>query len=135
MDHRCRAAVLFADLDGFKAINDSAGHAVGDTVLELAAERLEHALRSNDIIARIGGDEFAILIDVADRREAHEIIRHVERVMADPFRVGDRQFTLGVTLGASFYPDDGTDAKSLLRISDTRMYRGKAAKRFPQRNR
>jgi diguanylate cyclase (GGDEF)-like protein len=127
--NRRPAAVLFADLDGFKAINDGAGHVVGDTVLELAAERLQHALRSNDVLARIGGDEFAVLIDMAHRSEVYEIIRHVERVMADPFRVGDRQFMLGITVGASFYPDDATDAKALLCISDSRMYREKAAKR------
>lgn len=129
------AAVLFADLDGFKAINDTAGHVTGDTVLELAAERLQHALRSNDVIARMGGDEFAILIDgMDDPNEAREIVRHIERVIANPFRVGGRQFTLGVTVGVSFYPSDATDAKSLLHVSDARMYREKSAKKtFPQR--
>jgi diguanylate cyclase (GGDEF)-like protein len=123
-------AVLFADLDGFKSVNDTAGHGTGDSVLELAAERLQHALRSNDIIARIGGDEFAILVDdLSDPDQTHEIVRHIERVIADPFRIGDRHFELGVTVGVSFYPNDGRDAKSLLRVSDTRMYSQKAAKR------
>lgn len=124
-------AVLFADLDGFKAVNDTAGHVTGDAVLQLAAERLQRALRANDVIARIGGDEFAIIIDRVDNeREAHEVAQHIERAIADPFSVGDRHFTIGVTVGVSFYPSDATDAKTLLRISDSRMYREKAAKRF-----
>jgi diguanylate cyclase (GGDEF)-like protein len=127
--HSRHAAVLFADLDGFKAINDSAGHVTGDAVLELAAERLQHALRSNDTIARIGGDEFAILVEDVDTEDrAREIVRHIERVIADPFRVGDHQFELGVTVGVSFYPNDGADAKSLLRVSDARMYSEKSVK-------
>lgn len=123
-------AVLFADLDGFKQVNDTAGHAIGDAVLELAAERLRRALRSGDVIARIGGDEFAILIDrLEDYGEAPAIAAQIEHVIAHPFSVGDRRFTLGITLGASFYPRDATDAKTLLRLSDARMYREKAAKR------
>jgi diguanylate cyclase (GGDEF)-like protein len=124
------AAVLFADLDGFKAINDTAGHATGDVVLELAAQRLQRALRSKDVLARIGGDEFVILIDgLGNRNEAHEIVKHIESAIAHPFHVADRQFMLGVTVGVSFYPDDATNGEALLRVSDARMYRKKAAKR------
>lgn len=128
-DHR-PVAVLFADLDGFKAVNDTAGHITGDAVLQAAAERLRRALRSHDVIARIGGDEFAILIDcLHDYEEAHAIAEQIQRAIAQPFSIGHQVFSLGVTVGVSFYPRDAVDARSLLRVSDARMYREKAAKR------
>lgn len=125
-----RIAVLFADLDGFKAVNDTSGHAAGDAVLTHAAERLRHVVRSHDVLARIGGDEFAVLLhDFNDKGEVEIIGRHIENAIAQPFHVGDRRFNLGITIGTSFYPDDGRDAETLLRLSDAKMYRLKNAKR------
>jgi diguanylate cyclase (GGDEF)-like protein len=116
-------AVLFADLDGFKAVNDTAGHNAGDTVLVLAAERLSHAVRGNDVVARIGGDEFAVLLHHAgDRAEVDAIMEKIEQAFSHPFALGDRRFSVGITVGMSRYPEDGEEAEVLLRVSDTRMY-------------
>ena len=122
--------VLFADLDGFKEVNDRAGHIAGDRVLVLAAERLRHTIRTNDLLARIGGDEFAILIaHLHDRSEAETLALKAESQFADPFRVEGQEFHLGVTIGVSIAPDDGLDPHALLGIADERMYRLKQGKR------
>lgn len=121
-------AVIFGDLDGFKAVNDSVGHSTGDLVLRLAAERLLHAVRAKDLVARIGGDEFAILIQhLSDG--IHRPIETIEAEFRDPFHVQGRSFSVGITLGASFAPADGVIPEELLRIADERMYRAKQAKR------
>lgn len=121
-------AVLFADLDRFKAVNDTAGHTTGDEVLRLAADRLQHAVRSNDLVGRIGGDEFAILIrELGDG--AHRPIETIEAEFRDPFQVRGRLFDVGITIGVSVSPQDSRDPEELLRIADERMYRAKAAKR------
>lgn len=122
--------VLFADLDGFKTVNDTAGHVVGDRVLVLAAERLRHAIRANDVLARIGGDEFAILIKhLPEQSEADALAQKIQSQFHNPFSVGEVEFKLGVTLGVSIAPQDGRDPEALLRTADARMYRRKEAKR------
>ena len=124
------AGVLFADLDGFKDVNDRAGHIAGDRVLVLAAERLRHAIRTDDVLARIGGDEFAILIGrLHDRSEAETLASKIESQFSDPFRVEGQEFHLGVTIGVSIAPQDGLDPHVLLGIADERMYRLKQGKR------
>lgn len=123
-------AVLFCDLDGFKTVNDTRGHLAGDQVLRLAAERLMNAVRANDTVARIGGDEFAILAErVHDGEEALRMAEKVEQAFIDPFHVHDDRHVIGVTIGVSLYPEDGTRAETLLHIADARMYRRKHAKR------
>ncbi len=122
--------VLFADLDGFKSVNDTAGHVIGDRVLVLAAERLRHAIRANDVLARIGGDEFAILIKhLPEQSEADALAQKIQAQFVNPFSVGEVEFKLGVTLGVSIAPQDGRDPDALLRTADARMYRRKQAKR------
>jgi diguanylate cyclase (GGDEF)-like protein len=122
--------ILFADLDGFKAVNDTAGHITGDRVLVLVAERLRHAVRADDILARIGGDEFAILIDqLPNSSEAETLAEKLEAQFVNPFHVDGTQFRIGVTVGVSIAPPDGVDAESLLRVADARMYRRKEEKR------
>lgn len=126
---REHVGVLFADLDGFKHVNDVAGHVVGDRVLVLAAERLRHAIRANDVLARIGGDEFAILIDhLPEQSEAAVLAQKIQAQFENPFSVGNEEFHIGVTLGVSFAPQDGRDPEELLRTADSRMYRNKEAK-------
>lgn len=130
-DRDAKLAVLFADLDGFKTINDTHGHAIGDKALALAARRLAHGLRFGDIIARIGGDEFGIIVrEVHTRSEALRVAEAVESTFQAPFRIDDMKASiLGVTVGTSLFPDDARDAETLLIQSDAAMYARKRAKR------
>ena len=127
---RATLAVLFADLDGFKAINDLHGHAIGDQILVLAARRLSHALRTEDIIARIGGDEFALIVrNVHGRSDVARVCETLESAFRAPFHCGDVDSVIGITIGFSMYPDDALDAQGLLLHSDAAMYARKRSKR------
>ncbi len=122
--------VLFADLDGFKGVNDTHGHSVGDEILALAAQRLAHALRAEDLIGRVGGDEFAVILHrVKSRVEVQAIADEVERAFAEPFSLDTIGAELGVTVGLAVAPDDGDDAATLLDRADAAMYARKRAKR------
>ena len=132
IDHRGdeHVALFFCDLDGFKNINDTQGHATGDEVLRMAASRLVHTVRAIDIVARLGGDEFAVLaLNVRDADEAMHMGSTIELAFANPFQTGNACYTVGITVGIAMLPQDGTDAETLLRIADARMYRNKQAKR------
>ncbi|MGH7708929.1 MAG: diguanylate cyclase domain-containing protein [Vulcanimicrobiaceae bacterium] len=127
-----KLAIFFCDLDGFKLVNDGYGHAVGDIVLTLAANRLINAIRATDAVARIGGDEFAIVVEpIRDRREARAIAGKIERAFAAPFDIGDARVSIGITLGLGLYPDDGLHVGELLAHADAEMYRSKRRKREP----
>jgi diguanylate cyclase (GGDEF)-like protein len=124
--HASPLALLFVDLDHFKVVNDSLGHAAGDEVLVQAAERLRRALRPADTIARFGGDEFVILCeDAAGRAEAEEIAGRISVALARPFKVGDQEVVLTASTGIVIANDTHTDAGALLRDADTAMYRAK----------
>ncbi|MBV8245392.1 MAG: GGDEF domain-containing protein [Candidatus Eremiobacteraeota bacterium] len=126
-----RCAVLFADLDGFKPVNDRFGHDTGDRILIMAAERLTRAVRSEDMVSRIGGDEFAaILKDVETRDEAEKIAEKMERIFETPFSYAGNAHEVGITVGVSIYPDDAGTPLDLLRDADARMYARKRAKRL-----
>lgn len=123
-------AMLFCDLDGFKQVNDTSGHIAGDELLRLAAGRLVNAVRAIDTVARLGGDEFGILAErVHDADEALQMARNIERAFIEPFHLQNERYTVGITVGISLFPDDGTRPEALLRIADARMYRAKNAKR------
>ena len=124
-------ALVFSDLDDFKRVNDSYGHAVGDELLQSVAERLRACLRDSDTVARLGGDEFIVIL------EAVENTAHVERLterialsLSRPYEVGDRVINLGTSLGVGFYPRDGEDVDTLLANADSAMYEGKRGKQF-----
>ena len=124
--HAGHVAVMFIDLDRFKNINDSYGHPFGDTLLSAVARRIAGCVREEDTVARIGGDEFAVLLD--DVPSSSEAIRVVEKLMeafsgATP--CGDRELFVTVSVGVSLFPQDGDDARELLRNADTAMYRAK----------
>jgi diguanylate cyclase (GGDEF)-like protein/PAS domain S-box-containing protein len=121
-------AVLFLDLDGFKAVNDGWGHAQGDALLRDVAGRLAGALRTGDTVARIGGDEFTVLIPELPHEEgAAEVSRKILRELERTFRVGDSEYRVTASIGIALYPRDGEDAETLLKNADAAMYRAKLA--------
>lgn len=124
--HGTRLALLFLDLDNFKPINDTFGHAVGDGVLKLAAQRLAAAVRDADTVSRHGGDEFLILLnDVADASTAGLVGEHLRDALAAPSCVGEQMFRLTASIGISLYPDDAEDAETLIDLADAAMCRAK----------
>jgi diguanylate cyclase (GGDEF)-like protein len=124
-------AVMFLDLDRFKEINDSLGHAVGNDLLKSVVKRLQGSLREQDTLARFGGDEFTFLFvdgGAKDERTAALAERLLDR-FSDPFNVGGRQLTVKASIGVAVYPHDGEDAETLLKHADTAMYQAKSAGR------
>ena len=121
-----RVAVLFADLDGFTAVNDSAGHAAGDQVLAQAARRMRATLQVDDTVARWGGDEFAVLVE--NPPDAQTVVDLAERLLrvlsAEPYRVGSRGILLTASVGVALI-EDGLDAAELIRNGDLAMARAK----------
>ncbi|SEJ15753.1 putative bifunctional diguanylate cyclase/phosphodiesterase [Paraburkholderia diazotrophica] len=121
-----KLAVLFVDLDGFKKVNDIAGHEAGDALLRSVAERLSACVRSEDTLARVGGDEFVIVTgDYADASFLTALAQRVLDTIAQPFAVGANEYYLGASIGISLFPDDGHDAPTLMRNADSAMYDAK----------
>ncbi|WP_370051830.1 EAL domain-containing protein [Neptunomonas sp.] len=119
-------AILFIDLDRFKIINDSSGHQIGDNVLKVIAKRLTNALRKQDTIARIGGDEFVALLEGIDSPlSAGKIAQGLIQQLSQPVEVGSQSFKLGGSVGISIYPNDGMTSDDLLRQADIAMYDAK----------
>ena len=124
------AALIFIDLDHFKDINDTLGHAAGDELLVLVADRLRKATRSTDLVARIGGDEFLILVSSHDiLAEVSEVRLRVLHSIAEPTLLRGTEVRVTPTMGVSLFPRDGTDLETLLRKADLAMYSGKQAGR------
>lgn len=125
-----RVAALFLDLDDFKNVNDSFGHAAGDRLLVQVAGRLRAALRADDTLARMGGDEFAILL--ADLESADEAVSVAEKLLAalgKPYQLENHEVLSGGSIGLAFFPDDTQDSDSLLRYADMAMYQAKQSGR------
>ncbi|MDO9286715.1 MAG: diguanylate cyclase [Aquabacterium sp.] len=121
-----RLALLFLDLDDFKTVNDTLGHAVGDEVLQQVAQRLCGALREADTVSRHGGDEFLLLLgEVSQRADVARVAGHLQQVLAAPCHAGGQALCLTASIGISLYPDDGEDANSLINRADAAMYRAK----------
>jgi diguanylate cyclase (GGDEF)-like protein len=119
-------AVLFIDLDGFKTINDTHGHDVGDELLIKVAEKLKSCVRQSDTVVRFGGDEFVLLLTgLHNRSEAAYIAEKVIKLMQQPFDLSAECVNIGCSIGISMYPDDGENDTELLKIADTLMYRVK----------
>ncbi len=119
-------AVLFLDLDDFKAVNDSFGHAFGDRVLVDLARSLRGCVRAGDTVARLGGDEFVVLLDpVGGADDAARVAAKLRDSMRLPIRVDGRQAWLTASIGISVYPGDGTSADALMSSADAAMYRDK----------
>jgi len=137
---QCAAGVLFIDLDNFKLINDSFGHAAGDELLRAVAGRLQRATRTADVVARQGGDEFLVLLaDIEPngneddpeyaRKAAAVVARKIRRTLLAPFVVSGVEIFVSASIGVSLFPDDAPDSETLLKHADTAMYRAKDAGR------
>ncbi|MFG6158763.1 diguanylate cyclase domain-containing protein [Halomonas sp. 1390] len=124
-----RLAVVFIDLDGFKAINDTHGHHVGDRLLVALAERMQGELRASDTLARLGGDEFvAVLLDLASDEEGERVLERLLAATAAPVEIAGHRLEVSASLGVAYYDGaDGSEADLLLRYADQAMYRAKEA--------
>jgi diguanylate cyclase (GGDEF)-like protein/PAS domain S-box-containing protein len=121
-------AVLFLDLDGFKAINDSLGHMAGDQLLIQISRRLKTCLRTTDTIARLGGDEFTILLeDLTDERESLRVVERLQKELALPFRLGGSDIQVTASIGLTWSNPKHDGPEEILRDADTAMYRAKSA--------
>ncbi len=121
-------ALIYLDLDSFKEINDTLGHAAGDEVLQHVASRISSVVRRTDTVARIGGDEFVIVLSsICGRGEAERLAQAVAAAISAPLQLGGRPLSIAVSFGISLYPLDGDNADSLLRVADECMYRMKLA--------
>ncbi len=121
-----RVAVMFVNLDFFKQVNDTLGHAVGDHLLQLVAERMRLCVRETDTIARLGGDEFVILLmDIDEISPASIVAEKLIAQMSEPFVIEGNEIHIGASVGITIFPDDGRDVNTLFRNADLAMYRAK----------
>jgi diguanylate cyclase (GGDEF)-like protein/PAS domain S-box-containing protein len=124
--HGTKGAVLFLDLDGFKHINDSLGHPVGDKLLQSIAGRLVDCLRGSDTVSRQGGDEFVVLLSEVEHAEDAAILaRRILQSVSDPHLIDKHDLHITTSIGVSVYPDDGLDAETIVKNADTAMYQAK----------
>ena len=120
--------VLFIDIDDFKAFNDAHGHEFGDLLLRAFARRLVEGVRSTDTVARIGGDEFVVILEGLDQPDGATVVaRNLRRTLARPMSVARRRLKITASIGIGFHPGNGTDAEALLRAADYAMYLAKKA--------
>jgi diguanylate cyclase (GGDEF)-like protein/PAS domain S-box-containing protein len=124
--HAKKVAVLFLDLDGFKHINDSLGHPIGDKLLQSIASRLVHCVRGSDTVSRQGGDEFVVLLSEVEHSEDAAIAaRKMLQTVAEPHSIDQHDLHVTTSIGLSVFPDDGHDAETLIKNADTAMYQAK----------
>ena len=119
---------MIFDLDRFKAVNDTLGHAAGDALLVEASQRVQGLLEENDLVARLGGDEFSI-IQQADRdalAKANRLAHQLVEVLQEPFAIDGHDVSIGVSVGIALAPRDGTSSHTLLRSADVALYTAKA---------
>lgn len=128
--HQHQVALMYLDLDAFKPINDSLGHALGDHLLQSVAGRLSGCIRDTDTVCRQGGDEFVVLLNEIEKpQDAARIAEKILAALAEPYRIGNHELRITTSIGISLYPDDGTDAPTLLHNADTAMYHSKKSGR------
>jgi diguanylate cyclase (GGDEF)-like protein len=124
--HKNKVAVLFLDIDGFKHVNDSLGHPIGDKLLQSIAKRLVDCVRSSDTVSRQGGDEFVVLLsEVQHLEDAAVTARRMLEAVAEAHSIDQHDLHVTTSIGLSVYPDDGKDAETLIKNADTAMYQAK----------
>jgi diguanylate cyclase (GGDEF)-like protein/PAS domain S-box-containing protein len=124
-----RMAVLFVDIDNFKQVNDSLGHAAGDLLLQKLASRLRHCLREEDTVARLGGDEFVVLLEEVEAQEDASVVADkIRSAVREPVNVGSLVLMTRASIGVALYPEHGVDTEQLLKHADEAMYLDKKAK-------
>ncbi|MHC4182175.1 MAG: diguanylate cyclase domain-containing protein [Planctomycetota bacterium] len=124
--HATKIAVLFVDLDKFKYVNDTMGHPRGDLLLVHVARRLVECIRESDIIARIGGDEFVVMLDaIKSEHDAAKVAQKILEAMSKGFMMEDHEHLASTSIGISLYPTDGSDVETLIRNADSAMYTAK----------
>ncbi|QLC74230.1 EAL domain-containing protein [Pseudomonas sp. LPB0260] len=131
-EHRQRGtplAVMFLDIDHFKRINDSLGHAAGDEMLRVFAERIRGVLRGNDVIARFGGDEFCVIASLIDNDEARHLAQRVMQRIKEPVVLAGRSMVMSTSIGISLFPKDGESCEELLKHADLALYQSKGSGR------
>jgi diguanylate cyclase (GGDEF)-like protein len=122
------AALLFFDLDKFKSVNDTLGHEAGDTLLREVAERLTRCVRADDTVARMGGDEFVIVLaDLDQVGDAKAVMHKLLATVAEPMAIGDRRLVVTASIGLGVYPEHGETGDALMRAADGAMYEAKTA--------
>ena len=121
-------AFIMADVDRFKQVNDRYGHQTGDRLLILVADRLNEGMRRTDTVARIGGDEFAILTPLGQESGLAVVNQRLRACFAAPFELGTTSLKMDMSLGYALYPDDGANVAALYKAADERMYRMKRSK-------
>jgi diguanylate cyclase (GGDEF)-like protein len=120
-----RLGLAFIDLDGFKQVNDDYGHVAGDQLLVAVSERLSNTIRKGDIIARMGGDEFVVLVE-PDKNEGSEMLaRRLTEAFRTPFQIADKVLAVTLSIGVAFAPEHALEAERLIRSADMAMYRVK----------
>lgn len=122
-------AVLYVDLDGFKAVNDTHGHATGDQLLCAVAARLKNGIRSSDLAARLGGDEFAIVLVNTSMEAAATVVGKLADSVSMPYPIGPLTIEISASIGVAEYPESGTSSEALLRSADEAMYQAKAGRK------
>ena len=119
-------ALMVLDLDRFKEVNDSVGHHMGDLLLKAVAGRMEGRLRASDTVARIGGDEFTILLsEISQPGDAVTVGGNLLKLFSEPFRIDGASVHCTASIGIAIYPDDGEEIEALLKNADAAMYRAK----------
>ncbi len=121
--------VMFIDLDRFKRVNDTLGHASGDQLICEVARRLRDVTRAEDVVARLGGDEFVVVIDAARVNQILQVVEKTLAVVSEPYQIAGRELFCSCSIGVSVFPNDGSDASSLLKNADTAMYTAKGSGR------
>ncbi len=125
--HENLVGILFLDLDRFKDVNDTLGHAMGDRLLQVVAKRLQEVVRRDDTVARLGGDEFVVVLpDIANVVDAETVSQKILDLFSRPLSIGEREMFVSASIGVTLYPFDDNDAESLIKNADVAMYRAKA---------
>jgi diguanylate cyclase (GGDEF)-like protein len=123
-------SIMFLDLDGFKKVNDTYGHEVGDQLLKTLGSLLKECIRDEDTLSRISGDEFVILLEDSSYKNAEGVARKIQAKLMQSVFIQGIELKIDISLGIAVYPDDGTEISELLRKADARMYEAKEQRKY-----